>query len=190
MREIELLGIQPWDKVEYETLKRDNLKLKNQINELTGLDKMRSAMTHLKRMRAHLAKSGSGLSANEAIYLDDSQALIAVESAAQAMKTGLDSVLKIYQEAITEAEKVWQDGLRFARLIGTELSEFEIISTLASFGATHSSVVSEPTAFYEEKMAKAKHLRENFDSLAASITAGIDHIVQGDQELANQLRQM
>lgn len=145
------------------------------------------AMFSLSVLKRKLKASGGGLSKNEAIYLDNSQALITVNTASQTMKTGLAEVIKLYQDAITEAEETWTEGLERARAIGTDLSEGEILEALESFGATKASVVTEPTAFYEGKIAKAKQLGESFDRLAEEIKAGIETLVQSDQALAEQL---
>lgn len=112
---------------------------------------------------------------------------MAVTTASQTMKDGLIDVITIYQDAITEAKEVWTEGLQHARSIGTELNDSEIIDALASVGATEASIVTEPTTFYEEQIAKAKQLGESFDSLASEIKAGIDKLVQSDKELSSQL---
>ncbi|MGG5342888.1 hypothetical protein [Enterococcus sp. AZ192] len=141
----------------------------------------------LKNLRKKLKKSGGGLSKNEEIYLDNSEALFAVTTASQTMKDGLFEVITIYQEAMIEAKQVWSEGLQHARSIGTELNESEITEALASVGATESSIVTEPTTFYKEQIAKAKQLGESFDSLVSEIKAGIDKLVQSDKELSSQL---
>lgn len=144
-------------------------------------------LSELKKLRKRLKASDGGLSKNEEIYLDNSQALLAVSTAAQTMKDGLSEVIKIYQEAMTEAVQVWTEGLQHARTIGTELNESEIIDALASVGATESSIVTEPTTFYKEQIAKAKQLGESFDSLVSEIKSGIDKLIQSDQNLASQI---
>ncbi|WP_225534656.1 MULTISPECIES: hypothetical protein [unclassified Enterococcus] len=144
-------------------------------------------LEELKNLRKKLKKSGGGLSKNEEIYLDNSEALFAVTTASQTMKDGLSEVITIYQEAMIEAKQVWSEGLQHARSIGTELNESEITEALASVGATESSIVTEPTTFYKEQIAKAKQLGESFDSLVSEIKAGIDKLVQSDKELSSQL---
>ncbi|MBL1226565.1 hypothetical protein IW510_15680 [Enterococcus sp. BWR-S5] len=145
------------------------------------------AMYSLSLLRDRLKASGGSLSANEEIYLNNSQALLAVSAASQTMKTGLASVIKLYQDAIVETEQLWTDGLQRARSIGTDLNESEIIEALASAGATEASVVTEPTAFYEKKIAKAKQMGESFDALVSEIQSGIEKLVQSDRDLASQL---
>lgn len=144
-------------------------------------------LSELKKLRKKLKASGGGLSKNEEIYLDNSQALLAVTTASQTMKDGLIDVITLYQDAITEAVEVWTEGLEHARSIGTELNESEIIDALASVGATEASIVTEPTTFYKEQIAKAKQLGESFDSLVSEIKSGIDKLVQSDKDLASQL---
>lgn len=167
----------------------DAAEAKNRMKEYLKLYGTYSIVDidELKRLRKKLKASGGGLSGNEEIFLDDSQALLAVSTASQTMRNGLSAMIEIYQEAITEAEQVWTEGLQGARSIGTELSEAEIIESLASVGATKASIVTEPTTFYNEQIAKAKQLGESFDSLASEIKSGIDKLVQSDKNLANQL---
>ncbi|MEI5989807.1 hypothetical protein A5881_001300 [Enterococcus termitis] len=144
-------------------------------------------LAELKKLRKKLKASSGGLSKNEEIYLDNSEALLAVTTASQTMKDGLIDVITIYQDAITEAEEVWSEGLQHARSIGTELNESEIMDALASVGATEASIVTEPTTFYQEQITKAKQLGESFDSLVSEIKSGIDKLVQSDKDLASQL---
>ena len=144
-------------------------------------------LSELKKLRKKLKTSGGSLSKNEEIYLDNSQALVAVTTAAQMMKDGLIDVIRLYQDAITEAEQVWTEGLQHARSIGTELNESEILDALASVGATKASIVTEPTTFYTEQIAKAKQLGESFDHLVSEIKSGLDKLVQSDKDLARQL---
>lgn len=148
---------------------------------------MYAQLIGLSILAKKLKASGGGLSAGEEIYLNDSQALIAVESASQAMKIGLESVIEIYQDGISEAEKVWDEGLKRARSFGSALEEYEILDALADGGATQATIVNEPTAYYEEKMAKARKIGESFDSTIAEIKASIDVLKKADKNLASQL---
>lgn len=148
---------------------------------------MYAQLIGLSILAKKLKASGGGLSAGEEIYLNDSQALIAVESASQAMKIGLESVIEIYQDGISEAEKVWDEGLKRARSFGSALEEYEVLDALADGGATQATIVNEPTAYYEEKMAKARKIGESFDSTIAEIKASIDVLKKADKNLASQL---
>lgn len=148
---------------------------------------MYAQLIGLSILAMKLKASGGGLSAGEEIYLNDSQALIAVESASQAMKIGLESVIKIYQDGISEAEKVWDEGLKRARSFGSALEDYEILDALADGGATQATIVNEPTAYYEEKMAKARKIGESFDSMIAEIKSSIDVLKKADKNLASQL---
>lgn len=143
--------------------------------------------TKLNQLRKAFKASGGSLSANEEIYLDNHQALLTIQAASQTMKAGLAAMIAIYQAAIVEAEQLWTEGFERARLIGTDLSEIEIIEALASVGATQLSVVTEPTAFYEEKIAHAKQIGESFDQLISDIKSGIARLVESDRALASQI---
>lgn len=134
-----------------------------------------------------LKASGGGLSGNEAIFLDDSEALIAVESASESMKIGLESLIKIYQKAITEAEELWAEGLNKAQAIGTELDYYEVLDALAEGGSTKASIVDEPTDYYAKKIADAKKIGESFDKIVTKIRESIDSLIKSDKELASQM---
>lgn len=148
---------------------------------------MYAKMIRLSFLAMKLKASGGGLSGNEAIYLDDSEALIAVESASESMKIGLEFLIKIYQKAITEAEELWEEGLKKAHAIGTELDYDEILDALAEGGSTKASIVDEPTAYYEKKIVDARKIGESFDMIVTTIRASIASLIKSDKELASQM---
>ena len=117
---------------------------------------MYARMIELATLAKKLKASGGGLSTNEEIYLNDTEALIVIESASKSMEIGLEYVIKIYQDAILGAEEVWAEGIQRAQSIATELSYSEIIDALAAGGATKYAIVTKQTAYYEGKIAKAK----------------------------------
>lgn len=131
---------------------------------------------------------GGSLSTSEEIYLENMEALLVVENAAQSMRIGLDYVMKIYQDGILRAKETWAEGFARAQAIGTELSYDEVISALAAGGATKANIVDEPTAYYEEKIAIAKEIGSSFDVLSLDIKNSIGKLAQADQDLGNQIR--
>lgn len=141
----------------------------------------------LSTLAAKLKASGGGLSSSEKIFLDSSEALIILSNAATLMQTGLDGATKIYQEAIAEAESLWQDTLQRAQGIGTELTYSEVLEALEIGGASEDVIVGEPMEYYTTKMAKAKEMYTSFDNLIEEIKGSIAKLVATDQELASQL---
>ena len=105
------------------------------------------------------------------------------------MKIGLEYVIKVYRDAILEVEEIWAEGIQRAKLIGTELSYYEIIDALAAGGATKYAIVNKPTAYYEAKIAKAKQIGESFNQLATEIKSSIKKIIDTDEDLARQISQ-
>ena len=150
---------------------------------------MYSRMVELATLAKKLKASGGRLSTNEEIFLNDTEALIAIESASQSMKIGLEYVMKIYRDAIITAEEVWEEGIQRAKSIGTELSYYEIIDALAAGGATKYTIVNKPTAEYEAKIAKAKQIGASFDQLAKEIKTSIEKVRDTDEDLARQISQ-
>jgi len=161
----------------------------NQEARLIRAEKqMYTQLYELSILGKKLQTSGGGLSANEKIFLDNSQALVAIEYASQSMKIGMEYLIKIYKEAITQAEAVWEVGIELAKNVGTTLSYSEILDTLAAAGVTKSALVDEPIAYYNKKIDEAIQIGESFDELAIEIKDSIDKLEQTDRDLANQIR--
>lgn len=79
----------------------------------------------------------------------------------------MTNVIKVYQDAITNAEKVWSNCQSKARNVAPDLSEGEIEIALSAVGATKSSIVNEPCEKFRNKINKAKKIGETFDDLAS-----------------------
>ncbi|QUW23004.1 lipase [Sporosarcina sp. Marseille-Q4063] len=150
---------------------------------------MYARMIELAMLSKKLKASGGGLSTNEEIYLNDTEALIVLESASNSMEIGLEYIIKVYQDAILGVEEIWAEGVQRAKLIGTELSYYEIIDALAEGGATKYEIVNKPTAYYEAKIAKAKQIGASFNQLATDIKASIKKVKDTDEDLARQISQ-
>ncbi|WP_172372177.1 lipase [Sporosarcina jiandibaonis] len=150
---------------------------------------MYTRMIELATLAKKLKASGGGLSRSEEVFLNDTEALIAIESASNSMKIGLEYVIKVYQDAILEVEEIWTEGIQRAKLIGTELSYYEIIDALAAGGATKYAIVNKPTAEYQAKIAKAKQIGESFNQLATEIKSSIKKVKDTDEDLARQISQ-
>lgn len=142
----------------------------------------------LNLLKAKLKSSGGGLSRNEQIYLDDQQALLAVNAGRSAYQKAMETAIKAYQKGITEAQENWQETVREARAQTELLSESEMMNCLAKVGATRDKIEGEPTVFFQEKINKAKTMDEKFDSLSNQIKQTVNELVQRDKELAQQLR--
>lgn len=141
----------------------------------------------LFQLKQKLTASGGGLSANEQIYLDDSEALLVVETAARMNETISASIKKKYQEAITKAEELWQKAEQAAQNIGTTLSYAEEIEALEAGGASKRNIVDAPVSKYKEKIAKIDSQTAEYDSLIAEIKSSVAKLVASDQELASQI---
>ena len=153
----------------------------NKETRLVQAEKLMYArMIELALLTKKFRASGGGLSTNEEIYLNDTEALIVIESASNSMKIGLEYVIKIYQDAILGVEETWVEGIQRAKLIGNELSYYEIIDALAAGGATKYAIVNKPTAYYKEKIANAKQIEESFNRLATVIRTSIKKVKDTD----------
>jgi len=142
---------------------------------------------HLFQLRKKFSASGSEMSTNEEIYLDDSEALLVVEAAAKMNETISKSLKKKYQNAITQAEELWQKTEQAAQNIGTTLSCIEKIESLEAGGASKQTIVNIPVSKYEEKIAKIDSQTAEYNSLIAEIKTSIAKLVASDQKLASQI---
>lgn len=164
-----------------------NQKARQQQAERQLVFQFALGMADLNALKVKLTASGGGLSNNEKMYLDDSQAKMVVEMASQAMKLNMEKIIIMNQKLIQDVEKIWRDGLARARGVSPDLSESEMVDQLASVRITKTTVVDEPKREYEKKIAKAKKMGEQFDTLTNEIKTKIAELVQRDQELAQQL---
>jgi len=178
MRRLEHYGV---DKLgsnkEYQRLKKENEWLQTQIDSFTKLNVLRKKLT----------ASGGGLSGNEQIYLDDSQALTIVKLASSKFDLAMENVLRIYKNAIQELESLWTEGRSTIQSNCPDLSHGEIIEAMEAMNCTERTMVTIPSQEFQEKINLAKQMGTKFTSLTKEITAKISELVQRDQELAKQL---
>ena len=162
---------------EIKRLKEENEWLKVQIKEFLTLQELQQKLT----------ASGGGLSRSEKIYLEDSQALAVVRTAASKFDEAMVNVRVIYQNGITELEELWNDWLGRIRNYTPHLTYNEVIETLAEVDCTKWEIVDEPTQEFRDKIRQIDQLSEQFQSLADETTQKINEMVARDKELANQL---
>lgn len=145
------------------------------------------SMASLDVLRKKLTASGGGLSSNEKIYLDDSQALAVVQYASSEFETVMMNTVKIYQDGVRDLEELWQKIKSKALSDVPDLSYGEVMECLEATGSTERKIVTEPSEEFREKIQKAKKMSEEFNQLVSEIKGKIAELVQRDQELARQL---
>ncbi|MGX7264544.1 hypothetical protein [Enterococcus crotali] len=178
MRRLEQYGVhKSGSKKEYQQLKKENEWLQTQIDSFTKLNVLRKKFT----------ASGGGLSGNEQIYLDDSQALTIVELASSKFDLAMENVVKLYKDAIKELEELWQEGLSTIQGNCPELSYGEVLVAMQVMDCTEQTMVTIPSQEFQEKLSLAHQMSSKFSTLTKDITAKIGELVQRDQELAKQL---
>ncbi|MEY8538432.1 hypothetical protein AALM99_08265 [Lactococcus muris] len=149
---------------------------------------MGSQLRTLEKLRKKFAASGSGLSLNEKIYLDSTQALSIVSIASIDFDVSMMDLVKLYQDGIKEQEKLWEETVRKARELGDSLEDWEVYEALEMGGFTHENIVDFPTQIYQHKISQVQQMSEKFKSLEREIRAKISEVVARDQELAQQLK--
>ncbi|TXL57866.1 lipase [Cerasibacillus terrae] len=186
---LEFHGLGTWEFDEEGKLVIKDTLENREARQTRAEKKMYLKMNELSILSKRLKASGGGLSSNEEIFLDNTQALLAVDYISKSMKIGIETVVNIYLDAIAEAEETWKEGIRLAQSIGTELSYDEILNALQAGGVTKHSVVFEPAAYYREKISEALEIGGNFDHLVFEIKESIRELEETDRELANQIEQ-
>ncbi len=146
-------------------------------------------MTELSLLSNELQASVGGKSSQgDTIFLDHAQALITVEYMIESMNTSIEALVNIYNEAIDELDKNWENGIQLAQRIGPALDRSEILATLEEGGVTKYTVVIEPMAHYRTKIVEAGKIGEAFERLASDIKRSIKILVEKDEDLAEQIK--
>lgn len=178
MRRLEHYGAdKTGGKKEYQRLKKENKWLQAQIDSFTKINVLHKKLT----------ASGGGLSGNEQIYLEDSQALIIVNLVSSKFELAMENVVKLYNEAIRELEGMWQEGRSTIQSSCPDLSYGEVLDAMQVMGCTEQTMVTVPSQEFQEKLSLANQMSSKFSALIKDITTKIGELVQRDQELAKQL---
>ena len=153
-------------------------------NSLQSLDTELASLVELRnRLKA------DGLSRGEQIYLDSEQALVTASAIENIATKGLDLLISLYDDAIQEAEDLWNLIVRQAYTAGPKLSESEIYSALSDVGVTRESISVSDFQRYREKKALAYELKREFEGIAQKMRSGIQKQLDQDQELARNFKQ-
>lgn len=144
-------------------------------------------MAVLSDLKAKFQASGGGLSTNEQIYLDDTQALAVVQLASSEFELAMTNTMKVYQDGILDLEDLWKSCVSKAQAASPDLNYGEVMDTLSSANCTESTMVTVPSEDFREKIAKAKQMSEKFTRLVSEIKSELAKLIEIDQELARQL---
>lgn len=101
----------------------------------------------------------------------------------------MDLLISLYDDAIQEAEDLWNLIVRQAYAAGPKLSESEIYSALSAVGMTRESISLADFQRYREKKALAYELKREFEGIAQKMRSGIQKQLDQDQELARNFKQ-
>ena len=153
-------------------------------NSLQTLDTELASLVELRnRLKV------DGLSRGEQIYLDSEQALVTASAIENIATKGLDLLISLYDDAIQEAEDLWNLIVRQAYTAGPKLSESEIYSALSDVGVTRESISVSDFQHYREKKVLAYDLKREFETIAQKIRSGVQKQLDTDQELAKDFKQ-
>jgi hypothetical protein len=99
----------------------------------------------------------------------------------------MESVLRLYKNALEELESLWTEGRSASQSNSPDLSYGEMVEAMEAMNCTEQTMVTIPSQEFQEKISLANQMENKFTSLTKEITAKIDELVQRDQELAKQL---
>lgn len=171
----------------YEFDKDDNLKLDSSgsaklAKQLTG-----DRLKNLEFLKNKFRKRGGSLSSAEKIYLDASEALILTEGMKLTIQSEIQALTEIFQKGKENADKLWQDTLKNAAIIGKHLSTNEILSALEKGNVTEADIRTKPKEDYEKALANLKKIEKNYDALIKQTSAAIKSQIVNDKELAAEI---
>lgn len=171
----------------YEFDKDGNLKLDSSgsaklAKQLTG-----GRLKNLELLKKKFRKSDGSLSSAEKIYLDASEALILTEGMKLTIQSEIQALTEIFQKGKENADKLWQDTLKNAAIIGKHLSTNEILSALEKGNVTEANIRTKPKEDYEKALANLKKMEKNYDALIKQTSAAIKSQIENDKELAAEI---
>lgn len=185
-------SLSTWEFDEEGNIHTDNIKENEKLHQAREeklLDRNMSELSMFAKQLMGDMRTLGGLSSNEEIFLNNSQALIAVEYLMASIEIGLETVVELYEEAIKKTEDIWEEGLQLAKSISTELSDNEIIEALETGGVTKRSIVFDPSAYYRERIRNALSIEESFHRLASEIKESIAELMEEDEKLGVKIYQ-
>lgn len=159
-------------------------RAENEKQRLLGV--LNSTKAWMKTLRDKLTKSGGGLSANEAIFLDSSEALLVLNAQMETVNATILEIKSFLSRQTEKAEQSWQKSLVASRTLGPDLSESEVINALDSMGVNKLIISAQPKERNELKIAEYIEIASSCDTLKAEIHGSIEKLLSIDQQLAKQ----
>jgi hypothetical protein len=188
------LGMWEFDKNTGQLLIPDNafnekaIKKRAENNKQQLLGVLSSTQAWMKSLRDKLKKSGGGLSANEVIFLDSSEALLVLNAQMSTVHATFSEVESFLRRQTEKAEQAWQKSLTAGRTLGPDLSESEILEALESMGVSKAIISDQPRERNESKIAEYREIASSCDTLKSEIHGSIEKLLSVDQELATQFQ--
>ncbi|WP_321387083.1 lipase [uncultured Enterococcus sp.] len=161
-------------------------RAENDKQKMLGI--LNSTQSWMKSLRDKLTKSGGGLSANEAIFLDSSEALLVLNAQMNTVNATFSEVESFLRRKTEKAEQAWQKSLDAGRTLGPDLSESEILEALESMGVSKTIISDQPRERNDSKIAEYREIASSCDTLKSEIHGSIEKLLSVDQELATQFQ--
>ncbi|WP_056961422.1 hypothetical protein, partial [Fructilactobacillus florum] len=129
-------------------------------------------------------KSSGALTNADEIMLDASVATELTIAIRDVAKEILDEIIKKLHKVVREQEKYWQEVKEKSMMVSSQLSPDELIHCLNEGGANYQSMVGKYKEDANQRITKAKDLKNKFEEWASKVQQGIEKVVQRDSELA------
>ena len=124
------------------------------------------------------------LTGTQKIYLEACESLIVATGIGMVLQEELHSWRSMYQQAIREAEQLWQQTISEASILGPLLREDELEEALRRGGASKYMLVQVPAADYEIALQQLYVISQNYENLIEQIQQTINRQLEADQRLA------
>ena len=143
----------------------------------------------LNTLKAKFMNGGS-MTAGQKQLLDEYQAIALVEGMQTIVASQMKSLQMTYEQAIDEANSLWQEAEFNSGIIGQHLSHYEREAALDAGGVTKENVKTKPVSDYGRSIDKLKPIQQKYQQLSQQINQAIKHQTETDNELAGQIRGM
>ena len=161
-------------------------RAENDKQQLLGV--LSSTKNWMKFLRNKLKKSGGGLSANEAIFLDSVEALLVLNAQMSTVNATFLEAESFLRRQTEKAEQSWQKSLKAGTVLGHDLSDSEVLDALESIGVSESIIFNQPRERNEAKIAEYREIASSCDTLKSEIHGSIEKLLSVDQQLAKQFQ--
>ncbi|KRM90586.1 hypothetical protein FC87_GL001273 [Fructilactobacillus florum DSM 22689 = JCM 16035] len=133
-------------------------------------------------------KANNALTDAETVMLDASAAILLAKAIKSEANDGADEVISELNTLIKNANNYWKQTKSMCDNMSPDLSYDDVLNCLDRGGANYHTMVGTFKDKYDERIRKAKKIKNKFNDWYDQTTAGISKMVGDDQELAGMFK--